>query len=273
MDKQWIQDIMSQKFTNGTFVNPTRLIMLTAFLRGETISNRYLRSEVLEFVYRTYIDNLEIARRNSNLMVRNIGKYGLSDISGVLDEALYDWKSDAVNSVLGYDSKWIYLDIDPENLNLVTASTSVLKMLYSKYFKISILEPKELMEDDISNDMDLNMFGKGLFRNRVLEDMQYCPLCEETNLDNLFAVHIIPNNLCDSIEERKDKANGILLCREHAEAYISKQFVFSAMGFVEDVKTDKVNTKMHLSFAVKTQKRKKMLDKCNKLRRSKMAIE
>ena len=66
MDKQWIQDIMSQQFTVGTFVNPIRLIMATCLVQSP-ISNRISRYLVLEYIYRTFADHKEIAERNPNI--------------------------------------------------------------------------------------------------------------------------------------------------------------------------------------------------------------
>ena len=74
MDKQWIQDIMSQQFTVGTFVNPIRLIMATCLVQSP-ISNRISRYLVLEYIYRTFADHKEIAERNPNIMIRNIQNY------------------------------------------------------------------------------------------------------------------------------------------------------------------------------------------------------
>ena len=67
MDKQWIQDIMSQQFTVGTFVNPIRLIMATCLVQSP-ISNRISRYLVLEYIYRTFADHKEIAERNPNII-------------------------------------------------------------------------------------------------------------------------------------------------------------------------------------------------------------
>lgn len=50
MDKQWIQDIMSQQFTVGTFVNPIRLIMATCLVQSP-ISNRISRYLVCSIVH------------------------------------------------------------------------------------------------------------------------------------------------------------------------------------------------------------------------------
>ena len=259
MDKKFVQDIMSQQFSNGTFVNPTRLILLTFITLNGTIETKYKRQDALEFIYRTFIDNKEIAARNSNLMVRNIGRYGLQDISSILDEALFEWKSDAQNNTLTYDSKWIYLNIDESDDKLVLSINTVVKMLYKKYFKINVLFPDMILDEDVINDTDLDLFGKGIFRNRVLEDMQYCPLCEETSLSNLFAVHLIPSSECCSLEDMKSKDNGIILCREHAELYLENKFSFTQAGFVCNCADSSVNPKMHLSFAVRTLGRRKYL--------------
>lgn len=256
---------MNQQFTVGTFTNPSRLIMITFFIKNGSLNNRYRRLDVLEFIYRTYIDNPEVASRNSNIMIRNIGKYGLSDISGVLEEALYEWKADAPNDILSYDSKWIYLDVDITEQGLVSSIKTVINMLYKKYFKCDILFPQELSYDILSKDTNLDEFGKSVYRNRVLEDMQYCPLCEETLLSNLFAVHIVPSNKCKDSEDLSTKDNGILMCREHAEAYLSGEFSFNDLGFVCNCSSSVANEKMHLSFAIRSSGRKKYLSRLNNL--------
>lgn len=265
MSKRWIQDIMNQKFTIGTFVDPTRLIMISALIKDGIYRTVYLRSEVLRFIYQTYIDNPEIALRNSNLAIRNIGRYGLEDISNALEEALCDWADDSVNGILTYDTKYIYLDIDDSQGTLVASTTTVLKMLYAKYFKLKILTPTTLTVEDVADDLNLELFGKGRYRNRVLEDMQYCPLCEETDLDNLYAVHIVHNKNHEVDDSSYLKENGLIMCREHAEAYNKGLFSFSATGFVSWSCTDLVNTKMRLSFRIKTKGRKKFLEKLEEL--------
>lgn len=171
MDKQWIQDIMSQQFTVGTFVNPIRLIMATCLVQSP-ISNRISRYLVLEYIYRTFADHKEIAERNPNIMIRNIQNYGLTDIATSLDEALYDWCVDAPNHVLSYDKRWIYLDIDSTDSTIEKSAMQVIQMLYKKYFKLPVLRPMELEDADVEKDRDLESFGKGIFKRRVLEDIR-----------------------------------------------------------------------------------------------------
>lgn len=266
MNKKWIQDIMCQQFVNGTFINPIRLIMVTYLMNNANFTKTSKKS-TLEYIYRTLIDNQEIAKRNPNVIVRNINNYGLFDISGCLDDALNDWCADAKNNILSYDNNWIYLDIDPEDETIRKNSIQVLQMLYKKYFKISLLEPVVIKEADVENDTDIMIFGKGVFKRRVLEDIQYCPLCEEIHQNNLYAVHILPDRYCNSLQEKVDKANGILLCLDHAEAYINKEFYFNENGVVCESKTKLVNKKMHMSFAILNKDRRKYLKRYYNIRR------
>lgn len=259
MNKKFIQDIMSQKFTVGTFANPTRLILLSFFLEGPELLQVYKRQSALEYIFQAYIDNPEIANRNPNVMIRNIGKYGLRDISPVLEEALFEWKSDAQNDLLSYDDNWIYLGWAVEEETLRNLVLTVQNMLYRKYFKISPIIPKVIHEEEVLADTDLDIFGKSIYRNRVLEDIQYCPLCEETLLSNLFAVHIISSSKGAKGEDLCTKYNGLLFCREHAEAFIKGEFSFNASGFVCKCTTNAANEKMHLSFNICSPSRKKYL--------------
>ena len=258
MDKRWIQDIMSQQFTVGTFVNPIRLMMVTCLVQ-KPISNRISRYSVLEYVYRTFSDHIEIAERNPNIMIRNIYNYGLADISASLDEALFDWCADAPNHVLSYDKRWIYLDVDSEDDTIEKSTMQVVQMLYKKYFKMPVLMPLEIEDADVEDDKDLEKFGKGIFKRRVLEDMQYCPLCEETHQNNLYAVHIVPNVVCTEPEQKMDKANGLLLCKEHAKAYINQEFYFNSAGFVAETNSEDIDCRMHLSFSILSKRRKRYL--------------
>lgn len=89
--------------------------------------------------------------------------------------------------------------------------------------------------------------------------MQYCPLCEETRQKNLYAVHIVPSTVCIDPEQKKDKANGLLLCKEHARAYINQEFYFNSAGFVAESNNESIDCRMHLSFSILSKSRKKYL--------------
>lgn len=260
MKKKWIQDVMSQHFSLGTFLNPGRLIIVTGIM-SRPLEKRISKKCIIEFFYRTYSDNLEMAIRNPNIMIRNLENYGLKDIALLVDEALLEWCSDAVNSILTYDNNWIYLNLDISDESIVSSTMQVVQMMYKKYFNSSVLYPMEIQNDDVDNDFDLDKFGCGIYKRRLLEDMQYCPICEETRHDKLVAVHIIPNDENEDMESRKFKENGLLMCRQHASEYNNGEFYFNEAGFVKNISSKTVDERMHLSFSVGTRQRKEFLKK------------
>ena len=92
-------------------------------------------------------------------------------------------------------------------------------MLFKKYYHRSIPEPLDVLAEIRGiDDHNLQAFGQGVYRNRILEDMQYCPLCESIDLSDLYCVHIFENSMGASEEDMCDKNNGILLCKRHAES-------------------------------------------------------
>ncbi len=252
MKDLWMQDIMTQKFLDS---DATRIIMLYA-ITNKGIKKIYKKIEILEFIYRTYSDNKELANINPDIKIRNIHRYGLLDIKGILNNAIEEWKSYAQNGVLNSDERYIYLNICEEDLNSLTLYTKRLcKMLEKKYFDIEITPPKDVSIVECRNDSDLNSFGKSLYRNRVFEDVQYCPLCEETHIENLYVVHILPEEFCEDFEVI-DKNNGLIMCKQHAIDYLQKKFLFNELGFVENIKSNIVDERMHLSLEIKNKERR-----------------
>lgn len=257
MKDLWMQDIMTQKFLDS---DATRIIMLYA-ITNKGMKNIYKKREILEFIYRTYSDNKEVANINPDIKIRNIHRYGLLDIKGILNNAIEEWKSYAKNNILSSDERYIYINVYEEDLNSLTLYTTRLcKMLEKKYFNIEIAPPKEVSVTECRNDKDLNSFGKSLYRNRVFEDIQYCPLCEETHIENLYAVHILPEEFCEDFEV-VDKYNGLIMCKEHAIEYLQKRFMFNELGFVENINSKLVDKRMHLSLEVKNKQRRNYIQR------------
>lgn len=251
----WMQDIMMQKFLDS---DSTRIILLYALTSSNEIQPVYKKRNILEYIYRTYSDNSQLASVNPNAKIRNIKRYGLSDIKGILEQALDEWKTYAQNQILFSDDRYIYISIEENNDNKALAkyTLQVTKMLQKKYFSMIFDTPHQLDLDVCKKDSDIEKFGKSLYRNRVFEDIQYCPLCEETNIENLVAVHILPAEYCQLDEEIVDKNNGLIMCREHANDYLQKKFVFKENGFVENIGSQIVDNYMHLSLEVKNKKRR-----------------
>ena len=250
--KKWIQDIMQQKFLDSDL---TRLIMLNFFVKDDTLKTKYLKYDLLTYIYRTYMDNDSLSSINPSIKVKNIRKFGVTDFKDILDKALFEWDKYASNTTLQYDDLYLYIVIDAsDGATIVNNTKKVIKMLNRKYFSITIESPKEITESDIYNDNKNGLFYSGLFKDRVLEDIQYCPLCEETDLTKLCAVHILPMDSCNS-SEIIDKNNGILLCEEHAKEYIAGKFKLDDNGYVINNCSSIVNEKMHLNIQVKKSKK------------------
>lgn len=263
MNEAWIKDIMTQKFLNSDL---SRLLMLRAFTAEETICDIYRKARILEYMYRIYSDYPETRSINPDARIRNIHRYGISDVKYILDKALEEWKGYAANEILVFDDRYIYLkDVGEDKKELGKITRQVCDMLATKYFSIHLQEPMKLDENECAQDTDTEIFGVGLYRNRVFEDIQYCPLCEEVQIEKLRAVHILPARFCESSVEYLDKNNGMIFCKEHAEDYISGKFLFNEMGFVSNINSSIVDDKMHLAIHVKKRQRREYIIKYMKV--------
>lgn len=257
MNEKWIKDIMSQKFLNSDI---TRLIMLRAFVQDKVLKGVYKKTEVLEYIYRVYSDNESIRILNPNVIIRHINRYGVSDIKDILELTIDEWKNNAPNAVLFDDERFIFLrDVD-ESPEMGILTYQLCDMLNRKYFTEQLKEPKILDLEVCKQDTNIVTFGKSLYRNRVFEDLQYCPLCEESNIEDLYVVHILPAKYCTD-NDLCDKNNGLIMCSDHSKDYISGNFVFKENGFVKNIRSSIVHPAMHLSVSVKTPKRREYIKK------------
>ena len=255
MNDKWIKDIMTQKFIDSDI---GRLIMLRAFVKDGKIYSSYRKKEIAEYMYRVYSDYKEIREINPDIKIRYINRYGISDMKYIIDNALEQWKENATNDVLVWDERYIYLkDVENEDQSLAKVTIQVCEMLQKKYFTVELKEPINLNYIDFIEDQNLDVFGKSIYRDRVFEDVQYCPLCEEINREKLYVVHILPAEFCEE-EEIVDKNNGIILCKEHAKDYMTRKFWFKENGFVSNNGSVIVNEKMHLSIQIKNRERRKL---------------
>lgn len=255
----WMQDVMSQKFLSSDI---TRLIMIYGLTSSGTFDRVTSKTKMVEYIYRVYSDYQDAATANPDIRVKNIKYYGVADIRHVLDIALSEWKSFAPNCVLQYDERYIYINLDEQFLiSSVKPTRMVIDMFLKKYFAFSFSDPKELNIDECKNDTNINTFGTGIFRNRVFEDIQFCPLCEETKLSELVAVHILPAEHCLNEEQLTDKNNGMIFCKEHAQKYLQHKFIFKENGFVKILEPCGLNDKMHLGVYVKNQKRREYINR------------
>ena len=265
MNDLWIKDIMTQKFLNSDL---TRLIMLKYFVKDGVLSKRYNKKDTLEYIYRMYSDYENLREINPNIRIRNIHRYGISDIKDYFEMNLEKWKEYSQNNSLIWDERYNYIVNNYDEKEMAEITSRLIDMLSQKYFSLKIGSLKEMNVKQCKDDTKIDEFGISAFRNRVFEDMQYCPLCEEYNIENLVAVHILPSQYITEEQELLDKNNGLLLCRNHAKEYIDGKYWFKENGFVNNISSKNVSDKMHLSLQIRTKKRRSYIKRYEQICRS-----
>ena len=262
MNQMWFEDMMKQKFNEDICFNPTKLIILDYLSSGNAIHCTYKMKNIEEYVYEVFIDNPQIAKLHPSYIIRKLGTYGLGDIKGIVNDTLESWVRDAENGILTFTESYIYLDLDENDGEDIAKNTQKLcKMLYRKYFSGEIPKKENIFSIIGTDDKDIEEFGKSVFRNRVFEDMQYCPICEEVKNENLVAVHIVDKSMGINDDEFVDKNNGLLFCKKHASAFVNHQIEFNELGFVTKLEENSNGKGLHLSFAIRNAKRKKYLQR------------
>ena len=78
-------------------------------------------------------------------------------------------------------------DYSAESANLIK---TVCTTLFQKYYKRKLIPVDDYVSCKLLNDRNLEEFGNSLLKNLIFEDIQYCPLCEETDKEKLVAVNI-----------------------------------------------------------------------------------
>jgi len=150
MLKCFIEDIMSQIFliSNG-YYNPTRIVILFSIINLEHKENKILKSEIVDYIYRYYIVNKDLAKHNPNLAIRQIGKYGINEFYDILDLELKDWDNYSKNHIIKYDSNYIYMDLDLSDSSIKDNLTIIGNMLFEKYFNKEFIPPLTIEEKEL----------------------------------------------------------------------------------------------------------------------------
>lgn len=264
MDPRWFEDMMSQNFNEDICFNPSKLLLLQFMTKGGTIQQTYKRIEFQEYLYRVYIDNPEISSKHPNYIIRHLGTYGVKDLDEHVSDIFESWERDAKNGVLRSGEHYFMIQVSLEDAIDIAQNTSRLtKMLYKKMFGGTIPDVHSMSEIIELDDHNIDVFGQSLFRNRVFEDMQYCPICEEINMTKLYCVHIFEKRMGAKDEELIDKANGLIFCKSHAEDFINNEFSIDELGFVKGCSGYDIESGMHLSFSIRNSTRKYYLKKRN----------
>ena len=259
MDQKWFEDMMSQTYNEEICFNPSKLFLLQHISKNGTINDKYKIYDFQRYLYRIYSDNPEVAARHPSYIIRKINTYGVKDLEEMAIDTLKMWIRDAKNGVLKCSSKFFWLDIEQDKSEEIAQNTMhFATIMYQKKFGGKIPDISlDWDENELYQDHDLDNFGKGKFLRRVLEDIQYCPICEQIGQDNLYCIHIFEKNMGAELEELEDKNNGLVFCKKHAQQYIDNKFYFDEMGFAKNICDSDVEPGMHLSFVVRNTKRKK----------------
>ncbi len=259
MDQKWFEDMMSQTYNEDICFNPSKLFLLQYMSKNGTIADRYKISDFQRYLYRIYSDNPEVAAKHPSYIIRKIHTYGVNDLEEMAVDTLSMWIRDAKNGVLKCGSKFFALDIKRDEAEEIAQNTMrFATMMYQRKFGGKLPDISlDWNEEELSQDHNLDTFGKGKFLRRVLEDIQYCPICEQIGEENLYCTHIFEEGMGAELSELEDQNNGLVFCKVHAQQYIDNKFYFDEMGFAKDISDSDVEPGMHLSFSVRNSERKK----------------
>lgn len=228
-ERKFFEDIMIQTFALGTFYNPTRFVMLYGMLSSGKFKKIYTKMELVDYIFRAYCANKGIASHHPKIEIRKVPFFGIDIFYKELEEALIEWMHDSKNNILTFDSKNVYLNID-DNGYVTEYVEKILKVLFPKYFGVEYHTLESIDDSLLLKDKDLNIFGKSFYRDIVLADMQYCVLCDDCNVDNLYAVHIVNSDDTNDINTLSDKNNGLIMCKQHAEEFNNKEILLEDRG-------------------------------------------
>lgn len=243
--EKWIQDFLSQQFLNSDI---TRLILVDALFALKNHSGKYYKKDIAQYIYQIYSDYPTIALHHPNNKIQNIWYYGVDDIRPILDNALLEWSTYANNDSLTYNEHFVFFQVDTEDDKIFDYTQKISNMLKKKHFNLNFGLPLNIDMNDAIKENE--SFSKGVFMHRVLEDMQYCPICEETKKEQLCAIHILPSYLCNH-SELIDKNNGLIMCLKHANDYKNGLFYFDERGFIKKTKTNEIDDRVHLSLSIR----------------------
>lgn len=186
-------------------------------------------------------------------------KYGIEDIRPIIIATINQWMREQVNGSFSIDKDYLYWHLESYDEVTREMTRKMCDMLYSKYYKKKLNPIVSLKHIADLNDRDMECFGKSELKQRVMEDYQYCPICEETDVENLRVVHILPSWETDNKTDLCDENNAILMCKEECLDYINGLFCFDELGRVINNGSKLVNNHMRLSIKILSEERKKYI--------------
>ena len=246
MNEKWFKDIMIQKYPADIYCDPTKLFLILSFVKDNSILEKVSIFEVCESVYRYYLFNKQVRINNINPVIRNIEKYGIEDIENHIKLSIMQFIKEQKYDSIAFDSNYVYSFMDNRDEKSTQLTIKMIHMLFEKYYKIKLENIPSLEFIKYMDDSNKNIFGNSLLKQFVLEDIQYCPLSEETDVNKLFVAHIIKSNETEDLNILTDKNNAILLESQLWEDYVNNKFYINEFGKVINICSTLVNNKMRL---------------------------
>lgn len=256
MNDKFIKDMMIQNYQLDNYYDPTKIFCILSFIRENEIKKTCTIREISQYVYRYFISNIDIAKDNLNFVVRNISKYGIDDIIPHVVSTLKSWIREQINDSITMNGDYVSINLENYNVDYASTIKVVCKTLYQKYYKRILAPLVDYSDFSLIDDRNVDKFGQSKLKMLIFEDMQYCPLCEETNKEKLYAVHILFNDESDDISSSYDKNNFLLMCKDEATEYVNGRFYFDEFGRVINNGSIHVNNSMRISQKLLTKTRK-----------------
>ena len=260
MNDNWYKDIMLQRFQLDTYYDPTKLLIAISLTEDGLLKEKYSLDYICRLVRRYYLANIEIAKSNVNVSIRNIAKYGISDIKATVLLNIKMWEKEQQFDSISHDDHFIYLNLEEYSESQSSLTRKLCFTLFKKYYKqdLKLIEKKTHLLT--LNDRKLE-FGCSDFKEYALEDFQYCPLSEETNIDNLFVSHIYFRDEGATDDDFLNPSNSILLSLNEWFDFVAGKFYFDENGRVVNICSKIVNNKMRISLSLINNERRTFIKK------------
>lgn len=261
MNEKWYKDLLVQKFQFDAFYDPTKLLIVCSLLNDGVAKKTYTLNEITTSIYRYYVANPDVARHNINIVIRNIHKYGISDIIPHTVAAINQWMREQTYGSFSFAGQVLYWNLESYDNDVVNRTKQLVNMLFQKYYKIKLNEWNDLTHVSYINDADIEAFGNCALKQRLLEEYQYCPFCEEIDISKLRVVHIVSSSEGITEEEARDSNNTLLMCKDAAMDYMNRLFYIDRFGRVHNTGSLLVSNNMRLGIKLLTNARKEYLER------------
>jgi len=217
---------------------------------------------IFTFSYRFLIDNKNICKNTSNILLKNIEKYDPNDFREQFQQELKSWIA-VGNDVLLFDGSVVSInekmelnEKDKITIDRLVDMISIKNIGHIINYNDSLTKEAEEVKPFLNDFRLYTNYMKGSrFENRAFEAINYCVCCEETDRRELVPIHI---NFHGDIS---DPYNLIVMCKEHAELYFYGYFKFSQNGKIIIKKSSvSLDKRMHLSARILSYGRKLYLE-------------